>query len=77
LPPNSAGAVSPLRRPFLSQIHTEPSVPPRPAANTIDWGLHHHGPDGLFKHIVILCMCFIVEHGSLLYFSMLFCFSFN
>ena len=27
--------------------------------------------------VVILCMCFIVEHGSLLYFSMLFCFSFN
>jgi hypothetical protein len=26
---------------------------------------------------VILCMCFIVEHGSLFYFSMLFCFSFN
>ena len=32
---------------------------------------------GQIQNIVILCMCFIVEHGSLLYFSMLFCFSFN
>ena len=31
----------------------------------------------IIRFNVILCMCFIVEHGSLLYFSMLFCFSFN
>lgn len=40
--------------PVLVVFRTDPSVPPRPAANAIDWGPRHHGPDGLglFKHVL-------------------------
>jgi hypothetical protein len=51
-PPDSAHAESLLRRPFVSQIRIDPSVPPHPAANAIDWGPRQHGPDGLFRHVL-------------------------
>jgi hypothetical protein len=49
---NPEQVIYPLRRPFLPQIRTDPSVPLRPAVNAVDVGTPHHGPDGLFKHVL-------------------------
>ena len=42
----------PVRLPLPSQIRTEPSVPPLPAADAYDWGPRHHGSGGLFKNVL-------------------------
>jgi hypothetical protein len=51
-PASPATASPPIRPSFLFQMRTEPSVPPRPAANAIDRGMRIHSPGSLFGPIL-------------------------